>query len=162
MASVNARNCDVLTPFSSTLGSTVKVSCISTAEVFRRCAPGNPEHQKLSAGTIISTAGSHLPPPPTLFHRFALLAGFPSSFRSFVRSSYTVTPRKTAPLPLLRHPTTLDATMPSGYFVTIVIIFLPSNDSSATSEEKISIPSFNCRTNPESMQKTMEKLSRFR
>lgn len=29
-------------------------------ETFRRSAPGNPEHQKLSGGTIISTAGSHL------------------------------------------------------------------------------------------------------
>lgn len=111
---------------------------ISTGKAFKRSAPGNPGHrQKLSAGAIISNAGSrrslrpaddarrrcsarvrcyHLSSPPS-----DTLRAPPSSPRDALRARDIV---------------------PGGYFVTTVIIFLPSSDSPTGRAAKISILSF--------------------
>lgn len=86
-------------------------SCKSTAKVFRWNARSNPRHQKLSAGAIISNAGSHRSHHPAT----------DAPRRSVVSTSRI--PSDTFH-PLLRPCDALRATVPGGYFVTTVIIFL--------------------------------------
>ena len=56
-------------------------------ETFKHSAPGNPEHQKLSGGTIISTAGSHH--LHLSFHPARTIPFVLPFVRSFVRPSST-------------------------------------------------------------------------
>lgn len=106
---------------------------IPTAKAFRRRARGNPKRQKLSGGAIISNAGSHRSLRPA--------TDAPRSFRvRCYHLSHPLTPfircSRNAPR----------ASMPGGYFVTTVIIFLPLADSPVVRVTKISILSLADKT----------------
>lgn len=87
-------------------------SCKSTGKVFRWNALGNPRHQKLSAGAIISNAGSHRSQHPVTDARRSVCA-------RCSHLSHTLWHFSPSSAPAI-----FSAPVAGGYFVTTVIIFL--------------------------------------
>jgi len=94
-----------------------------------------PGHQKLSAGAIISNAGSHRSLRP---------AGRTTLLVSSFRSRPLLPPLTPSGRTLIHAPAC--SIVPGGYFVTAVIIFLPSRPIPPFAVAKISIPSLTDKT----------------